>query len=344
MALIVGTPYSGTGTPFTLAAGDHFILQPGVLIYSTNGDAVSSSNGGHRFDIYGKIIGAQGIKMGDSDDDFGNTLTIYATGSVSSLSTGDDAIDIRGGQSKVINYGLISGNYGIDLFSDSGTGSSVTNYGTITTQAFAISNNGLEKITVVNKGTITSYASVAVYGGGGADLVTNTGTINGDVRLSGGSDIFEGKGGRVKGSVFGGAEKDSLRGGSFVDKLDGEGGDDAITGRGGKDILTGGTGADHFYYYAVSELGDTITDFTTADFFHFKSSAFGNATVGTCTAANFWSNTTGLAHDPSDRFIYDTKQDRLWFDKDGTGPAKPVLVTDFAYDVALTRADIIIFA
>ncbi len=344
MALIVGTPYNGAGTPFSLADGDNFIVQLDVLIYSNNNTAVTSVKGGHLFDVYGTIIGTQGISMGTMPDDYNNKVIIRATGSVASLHNGDDTIEVNGGQSTVINYGLVTGKYGIYFYSSMGSGSVVENYGTILTSQTSIGNITSQNIKILNTGTITSYNARSFQGGVSADTVTNKGTMNGDIMLNDFADTYEGNGGRVNGTVYGDGGNDTLKGGAFSDRLDGGFENDKIAGRGGKDILTGGPGADKFYYYAVSELGDTITDFTTSDFFYFKSSAFGNATVGTCTAANFWSNTTGLAHDTDDRFIYDTKEDRLWFDKDGTGPAKPVLVTDFAYDVALTRADIIIFA
>ncbi len=345
MALIVATPYQSSGIPYPLLLGDNFVLPANVLVYSTDKTPVMGSDKNQHYDIHGTLMGANGIRMGDDDSDYGNKLFIASTGTVASVYNGGDAVQVKGGQASIVNEGLIAGSYGIWFYTSAGTGSSITNAGKILTSQSSIGNNTAQNIKLVNTGSITSYDDNSyVSGGSGKDTIINKGTMSGDIRLGSNVDSYDGNGGRMNGRVYGEGGADTLKGGAFVDKLDGGSENDKIAGRGGKDILTGGSGADKFYYYAVSELGDTITDFKTEDFFYFKSSAFGNATVGVCSAANFWSNTTGLAHDSDDRFIYDTAQDRLWFDQDGTGPVKPVLVTDFAYDVALTRADIIIFA
>jgi Ca2+-binding RTX toxin-like protein len=75
--------------------------------------------------------------------------------------------------------------------------------------------------------------------------------------------------------------------------------------------------------------------------FQFRGTAFGLGT-GTLSAAEFWSNGTGLAHDANDRFIYNVTDDSLWFDADGTGAIAGILIADLTNDFALVRQDIVI--
>jgi hypothetical protein len=61
-------------------------------------------------------------------------------------------------------------------------------------------------------------------------------------------------------------------------------------------------------------------------------------------SAAFRANTTGLAGDSSDRFIYDTNDDKLFYDSNGSaqGGVK-LLVADFVGDVAgFSRAEILV--
>src|SRR6185436_3001093 len=73
-------------------------------------------------------------------------------------------------------------------------------------------------------------------GGGGIDLL-----LGGN-----GNDVINGAGGN-----------DSLLGDANDDKLNGGEGDDALNGGTGKDAMVGGKGSD---FYAVSEVGDTVTE------------------------------------------------------------------------------------
>jgi RTX calcium-binding nonapeptide repeat (4 copies) len=59
-------------------------------------------------------------------------------------------------------------------------------------------------------------------------------------------------------------DNDQLYGGDGNDSLGGESGNDILVGGNGIDTLSGGAGNDTFYYYGLSESGDTITDFSTS--------------------------------------------------------------------------------
>ena len=97
----------------------------------------------------------------------------------------------------------------------------------------------------------------------GRDTVFNDGTIQGDVRLNLGTDLFDGSGGVIAGRVlagpgddevhlgdspdataFGGAGQDTLTGGRGSQSLYGELGDDWLDGGEGSDLLWGESGDD----------------------------------------------------------------------------------------------------
>jgi Ca2+-binding RTX toxin-like protein len=63
-------------------------------------------------------------------------------------------------------------------------------------------------------------------------------------------------------SGTGNTQNNKLTGNSGNNTLIGNGGADTLTGGGGADTLTGGTGVDRFDYNALTDAGDTITDFT----------------------------------------------------------------------------------
>ena len=350
MALIIGTNQSKANTLYTLAPGDNFLLPANIVAYSTLLYAIDASYGGVSLTIDGTLIGYDvGVRMNSFGSNATNHLTIGATGVVAATNPEiGTAITSTGAETSIVNAGLVTGNVGILMVQDiSHIGSTIFNSGRIISEDRSVDHGTAgQKLTLTNTGTITSYDSYSFDSDGltAVDIIVNKGTMSGDVYLGGAGDTYEGNGGRVIGAVIGAAGNDILRGGAFVDNFYGGSGTDSITGRLGKDVLEGGgPEADNFYYFSVAEVSDTILDFTTADYLRFKSTAFGNATIGTCSSANFRSNTTGLAQDADDRFIYETDRDILWFDANGTGAGGLVLVTDFAYDVNLTRADIIIF-
>ncbi len=145
-------------------------------------------------------------------------------------------------------------------------------------------------------------------------------------------------------TLTGNGEANRLAGGGAFDILVGNGGNDTLVGGSGADTLTGGSGADVFLFETYADRSDVITDFASGvDVVQVNAAAYGFGTAtGAISAAAFSSGTTGLAQDASDRFIYNTTNGTLWFDRDGTGKVATVLLADFADGTVFVASDILL--
>lgn len=135
--------------------------------------------------------------------------------------------------SQIRNYGLIAGpRFGMVLDNGGTTFTTrVINHGTIDGGDVGILGGGdLNKlVTIRNYGTITGETeAINLSTNGRAIVLRNDGTLLGDVRLGTGADTYDGRGGRVEGTVFGnngddvfrpGAEEEVLNGGNGIDTL-----------------------------------------------------------------------------------------------------------------------------
>ena len=61
------------------------------------------------------------------------------------------------------------------------------------------------------------------------------------------------------------------------------------------------------------------------------------STSGTLSLSNFRYGSTNRAHDADEHFIFRKTDDTLWFDADGNGAAKPLLIADLSNDFQLTN-------
>lgn len=150
-------------------------------------------------------------------------------------------------------------------------------------------------------------------------------------------------GGRYRERLVGNSGDDTLQGGfSMV------GGQDTLHGGLGRDRLTGGEGDDTFYFRSPAERGDVIVDFSNTgqdDVLQIHAGGFGltNLATGPLAAARFRLGATNRAGDADDRFIFDTRNDSLWFDRDGTGKRfDPVMIARFLGDPSFGANDIYI--
>lgn len=263
-----------------------------------------------------------GFAAGDSFVGIEN-LTGSAYNDVLIGNTGNNAL--TGGQGSDAVYGgagndTITYHAGADTV-DGGTGTDTLVFAGTTAVSISLQS-------------VTNNLSLVVTGienltGGGTDD-----SLAGD----GGANVLIGNDGND--SMTGWAGNDSIYGGNGADYLGGLGGDDLLSGGAGNDTLqggagidqlTGGSGSDHFRFIELTEIGDTIADFTdTQDLIYIRVSGFGaGLTAGTLTSAKFWAGATNAAHDLDDRFILRSGDKTLWFDADGNASgAAPVMVAN----------------
>jgi Ca2+-binding RTX toxin-like protein len=151
-----------------------------------------------------------------------------------------------------------------------------------------------------------------------------------------GDDTLSGGGGDD--SIFGGDGGDTLLGGAGNNSLVGSAGNDRLIGGEGVDALFGGTGNDTFVLQPLQANWDNIRDFFAADDqIEISAADFGGGlTAGNLTGLQFISNADGLASsggDSTTRFIYNTTNNRLYYDVDGTGAAAGQYIAVFTNPV-----------
>lgn len=208
-----------------------------------------------------------------------------------------------------------------------------------------------------------SISQENLFGGTGVDTLDFTASTAVSVNLSG---IYgpHGFAGFARGDTYSGFENvvgsrkgnDSITANDEDNDLRGLGGDDVLVGLGGadrlngglgRDVLTGGAEIDHFIFSSILERGDRITDFsvdaTTGDVLEISARGFGGLRAGELLETQFRIGLTKKAADKSDRFIYRTTDDSLWFDRDGTGKKyAPLLVAKFDGDILLSHSDFVL--
>ncbi len=159
------------------------------------------------------------------------------------------------------------------------------------------------------------------------------------VRGFGGNDVIYGFNGTDR--LYGDVGNDKLDGGAANDRLYGNDGADTLLGGAGADTLTGGAGADVFAF-AETGSGNIITDFRAADdAMRFDDAVFDAFSyTGQVRTAAFVLGTT--ATESGDRFIYQRSTGSLWYDSDGDGGLKKILVAELVDGTSLTAADLFI--
>lgn len=142
--------------------------------------------------------------------------------------------------------------------------------------------------------------------------------------------------------LTGNAADNGLNGGAGADTLTGGDGNDRLDGGKAKDFLIGGNGADTFVFSSWNGRGDVIADFTAYfDRIEIDAASFGyTGGTGTLSADHFVSAANNLALDADDYFIFNTTDQTLWFDRDGSGAREALIVADLQGGAVLTASDI----
>ena len=200
---------------------------------------------------------------------------------------------------------------------------------TVSSQMY-IGTNGDDVITGYTIKDCVSYYSTpkSVYVSLGIKTTQNT-HGSGNDKLIGIEDLV---GTDFNDSLLGDNSDNLLCGGLGNDTINGGMGNDTLIGGLGNDRLTGGKGADIFLFDSAlgSTNKDTITDFLShVDKLQINSSLL--STIGdlgqfSAHDQRFWLSSKGVAHDATDRLIYNSKTGALSFDSDGNGPSAPVTI------------------
>ncbi len=192
-------------------------------------------------------------------------------------------------------------------------------------------NSSNVKIDMVDGSTIDTNVSIALTRGATHAHLLGIGNISA-------------VGNSAANSLYGNAGSNGLSGKAGRDKLYGGSGNDTLVGGAGADYLSGSSGADKFKYYSAGDGGDKISSFSSSDYFVFEGSEFGLGDYeGKLSASKFRSGSGSMAADVTDRFIFRTTDDTLWYDSNGsTAGGTKVLIADIQSNAVVTAADILI--
>jgi Ca2+-binding RTX toxin-like protein len=142
----------------------------------------------------------------------------------------------------------------------------------------------------------------------------------------------------------------NLTGNEIANTMIGNAGVNTLNGGAGADTMTGGAGIDAFIFNtALGTTGiDVITDFThLSDKIHLENgimTAIG-VTTGVLTTTQFWSSTTGLAHDADDHIIYNSTTGALNYDSNGNvagGITQIAILGTTTHPAIITNTDFLV--
>lgn len=139
----------------------------------------------------------------------------------------------------------------------------------------------------------------------------------------------------------------ALTGNEFANTIRGKGGADTLSGGGGIDLLIGGLGADSFVLQPLTADRDKISGFIAGeDRLIVTEALFGELDgPGVAFADRYLSNEDGRARTggtAETRFVYNETNGSLYFDADGTGSGRGVLIAQLSGFPALDAGDFLI--
>jgi Ca2+-binding RTX toxin-like protein len=238
MALINAVTTTGAGPVYALGENNDLRVAADVVVIATSGQAVTSTGTDQVVTVLGWLHAETNtiIIGNDSATIGGHRLHIGANGLVSHDATQvGGTIALWGGGNVLINEGRITGRYGIALYNQTADGTEIKNSGILQTTNTAIWQfSGSSSIRLENSGLIV--AEKVMLASSSNDFVRNTGKLVGDVFFGNGDDVYDGRGGTIKGTVNAEDGNDLFRPGDALDDFDGGLGADTLDLRQGAGI------------------------------------------------------------------------------------------------------------
>lgn len=316
----------------------------GIEVLDLAGFTMAGSAGSNIFDFSGvtSVINAAGIiDLGAGNDIYYGHAGADRVGG----GTSNDTLYGNGGDDE------LTGGSGRDLL-DGGDGNDTFWIGDIDTDTF-IGGNDTDTVKLLED---TSRQSLTLGVANGVEVLDTDGHV---LTGTNGIDIFDLSGlttlkaGRKGISLFDGNDSyagsvaaDRVNGGSGIDELSGAGGKDWLDGGSNADTLTGGAGADSFVFTTMPRKGehDLITDFDPAmDRMGFDNGVFDAiGRNGKLARDAFVANASGTAMDREDRLIYETDTGKLFYDANGSGKGKAILVAQLDAGLDLGAGDVFV--
>lgn len=247
--------------------GDGLIVAPGARVEGTSqfGSGIYAQYSNQTITVEGTVVGGRAIIMGGHEaTSANNTLVVGASGLVQGV---DFGAWLFGSGTMVTNQGRIEGTYTGLCIMASGD-STVENWGIISggAQGLAVFDDSYSegsRTTFLNYGSLLHSNvlpdGVAYRGSDQVDRFGNYGTVQGDIELGGGDDLFDGLGAVTMGAVYGGDGNDYFWPGEGTDVFHGGAGNDALDFRNAEGLwlsLVDGTGTG-------AARGDTYVGFET---------------------------------------------------------------------------------
>jgi Ca2+-binding RTX toxin-like protein len=313
----------------------------GVEVLDLAGFTMSGSSGANVFDLTGvtSVINVAGIiDLGGGNDIFrghdGTDIvgggisndTLYGNGGDDELTGGSGRDVLDGGDGNDIFW---IGDIDADTFVGGADTDKVMLLDDVERQVLTLGEaNGVEVLdTDGHRLSGTNFADTFDLSGVTVLKAGKTG-----IALYDGDDVYSGS-----------AAADRVNGGSGIDQLTGGGGKDWLDGGSNADTLTGGAGADSFVFTTMPRKGeqDLITDFDPAmDRMLFDNRVFDAiGTDGKLARDAFVANASGTAMDREDRLVYETDTGKLFYDANGSGKGKSVLVAQLDAGLELGAGD-----
>ena len=308
----------------------------GINIYGPSGSNSTIINAGTISAKYGAIYSG------------GNAnITLLNTGSINGSGSGSAYTSNGSGVDTITNRGLMTGAITLGMGNDVYDGRLGSALGQLSggegNDRFRL-GAGEEKVDGGTESDSVDYRSSTGVTLALDGSLANSGMASGDSFVNVESFFGSATGADV---MVGDALANVFYGGGGNDVLSGNAGNDALVGGLGTDRLTGGLGNDAFVFASPAHGADVINDFTNLtgnnDIIRISAAGFGAGLVaGPLNAAYFRSQTTNVAGDSNDRFIFRSTDKTLWFDANGTGAGGLTLLADLQASATLTAADIIL--